>query len=188
MGRELRVIDPESIYHAMCRGSDRKLIAHDDLDFQTLTGLLSRVATRHSWEVYAWCLMPNHYHVVLRTPRGGFSAGFKSINQTYSLLTNRRYGRSAHLFRNRPHVKEVLSDAHLVGAIGYVVRNPIRAGLCAYAWQWAYSSYRATVGLAAAPSWLLVDVVLQLFGGLAEFRRLVHLGQFEVSDTRAMTE
>jgi putative transposase len=183
MARHLRIIDPDSIYHVMCRGSDRNPIAWDGEDFQTLTNLLSRIASRHTWQVFAWCLMPNHYHLVLRTPRGGFSAGFQVLNQTYSIRTNRRHGRSAHLFRNRPHCVEIQSHAHLIAAIVYVVRNPVRAGLCTYAWEWTYSSYRATVGLAEAPSWLAVDVVLELFGGAREFGRLVHRGQFEVSDT-----
>jgi len=183
VSRSRRLIDPDAIYHTMCRGSDRNPIAWDGQDFRTLTELLSRVASRYRWEVFAWCLMPNHYHVVLRTTQGNFSRGFQVLNQTHSIRTNRRHGRTAHLFRNRPHCIEVLSDAHLVAAILYVVRNPIRAGLCRYAWEWPFSSYRATVGLASAPDWLAVNAVLELFGGAAEFRRLVHAGQFVESDT-----
>jgi putative transposase len=183
VGRARRIIDPDSIYHTMCRGSDRNPIAWDGVDFRGLADLLSRVATRYRWEVFAWCLMPNHYHVVLRTTQTAFSRGFQVINQTHSIRTNRRHGRTAHLFRNRPHCVEVISDAHLVAAILYVVRNPIRAGLCRFAWEWPFSSYRATVGLASAPDWLAVDALLELFGGAVEFRRLVHIGQFVESDT-----
>src|SRR5581483_4515551 len=106
MGRERRVIDPESIYHVMCRGSDRKVIALDARDYRTLTGLLAKAATRYEWEIFAWCLMPNHYHVVMRTPNGGFSEGFRMLNQSHSFRFNRRHGRSAHLFRHRPHAIE----------------------------------------------------------------------------------
>jgi putative transposase len=185
-GRDMgtrRMIDPDSIYHAMCRGSDRNPIAWDAQDFRVLAELLSRVATKYRWEVFAWCLMPNHYHVVLRTTQPAFSRGFQVLNQTHSIRTNRRHGRTAHLFRNRPHCVEVLSDAHLAAAILYVVRNPMRAGLCRYAWEWPYSSYRATVGLAAAPEWLAVEAVLELFGGATEFRRFVHEGQSVDSET-----
>jgi REP element-mobilizing transposase RayT len=183
MARERRTIDPQSIYHVMCRGSDRKPIVFDAKDYESLSELLSRVATRYEWEVFAWCVMPNHYHVILRTALDRFSRGFQVLNQTHSIRTNRRHGRSAHLFCNRPHSFEVKSQAHLVAAIAYVVRNPIRAGLCERAWQWPYSSYRATVSLSPAPAWLAVELVLDLFGGAAAFARFVHSGQFEVSDT-----
>ena len=188
MGRELRAIDPDAIYHVMCRGSDRQLIARDRVDYENLSSCLSRIATRHRWEVFAWCLMPNHYHVVLRTTQSAFSRGFQVLNQTHSIRTNRRHGRSAHLFRNRPHCVEIGSAAHLVGVIVYVVRNPIRAGLCTRAWEWPYSSYRATVGLTDAPSWLAVEAVRELYGGADSFARLVHGGQFAVSDTEVTLE
>jgi REP element-mobilizing transposase RayT len=185
MARERRTIDPDSIYHVMCRGSDRRPIVFDATDYESLSELLSRVATRYEWEVFAWCVMPNHYHVILRTTLQRFSRGFQVLNQTHSIRTNRRYGRSAHLFRNRPHGFEVKSQAHLIAAIAYVVRNPIRAGLCNRAWEWPYSSYRATVGLVPAPAWLAVKFVLDLFGGATEFARFVHSRQSEVSDTFA---
>jgi REP element-mobilizing transposase RayT len=178
-----RAIDPDSIYHVMSRGSDRKPIVFDARDYECLCDCLDRVATRYEWEVFAWCVMPNHYHVVLRTTLSRFSRGFQVMNQTHSIRTNRRYGRSAHLFKNRPHCIEVASQAHLLGAIVYVVRNPIRAGLCERAWEWPYSSYRATVGLAPAPIWLRVEFVLDLFGDAAEFARIVHREQLPVSET-----
>jgi REP element-mobilizing transposase RayT len=183
MGRPQRAIDPDSIYHVMCRGSDKKPIAWDARDFDSLFACLDRVARRHSWEVFAWCLMPNHYHVIVRTTLEGFSRGLQVLNQTHSIRTNLRYGKSAHLFRNRPHCVEVLSQAHLVNAILYVVRNPMRAGLCARAWEWPYSSYRATVGRAPAPPWFERELVLELFGGVTEFARLVHDEHDLVSDT-----
>ena len=92
-------------------------------------------------------------------------------------------GAIAHLFKNRPFAKRVESDAHLVTAILYAVRNPLAAGLCEHASQWAYSSYRATVGQAEAPRWLNVDGLRELFGGPEEFARLVHDGHLPVSDT-----
>ena len=167
----------------MCRGSDKQPIAWDVHDFDSLFAGLDRVATRHGWEVFAWCLMPNHYHVIVRTTLHGFSRGLQVLNQTHSIRTNLRYGKSAHLFRNRPHCVEVLSQAHLVNAILYVVRNPLRAGLCVRAWEWPYSSYRATVGYAPAPAWFCRDFVLELFGGVTEFARLVHDEHDLVSDT-----
>jgi REP element-mobilizing transposase RayT len=188
MARERRAIDPDSIYHVMCRGSDKNPIAWDAYDFDSLFRGLHRVATRYAWEVFAWCLMPNHYHVIVRTTLVGFSRGLQVLNQTHSLRTNRRYGKSAHLFRNRPHCVEVESQAHLANAIVYVVTNPVRAGLCKRASEWPYSSYRATVGRAPSPAWFERDVVLELFGGAAAFARLVHDEHVAVSDTAVTRE
>jgi putative transposase len=188
MGCPRREIDPESIYHVMSRGSNRQPIAWDRHDFESLAAGIDRMATRHEWEVFAWCVMPNHHHIVLRTPNGGFSVGFQTLNQTHSIRTNRRYGRSAHLFRNRPHVIEVRSDAHFAAVIPYVLSNPVEAGLCEHASQWPYSSYRATVGLAPAPRWLAVDAVLEFFGDAAELERIVHRRHLPVSETDGFAE
>jgi hypothetical protein len=124
----------------------------------------------------------------LRTPHGGFSAGFQKINGNHSRRTNRRYERCAHLFENRPWDKALRGPAHLVGSILYTLRNPLDAGLCSRASAWRYSSYRASVGLDPAPPWLAIDELLPLFGhtpsgarrGLTE---LVNYGQALVSDT-----
>lgn len=187
MGRENRIIDPGSVYHAGSRGNNRGRIAWDREDYETLADLLARTARRHGWRVLAWCLMPNHYHVVPRMPRDGFSVGFQQINGTYSRRTNRRYGRSDHLWKNRPWSFELTSPAHEVASILYVNRNPVEAGLCARAHEWVYSSYRATMGLERAPSWLAVEETLELFGrDVTEARRvfaaLVHAGHVPLSD------
>ena len=183
VGRDLRIIDPDSIYHVVSCGSDRGPIAWDDHDFESLFRDLAKVAMRHAWEVFAWCAMRTHHHVVVRTPAHGFSPGFQLLNGNHARRTNRRHGREAHLFQNRPFVVEVDSDAYLVAAILYVVRNPVEAGVCKRASQWPYSSYRASAGLAEAPPWLNVEALHELFGGAAEFARLVHDGHLPVSDT-----
>jgi REP-associated tyrosine transposase len=188
MSRDLRAIDNELVYHVVCRGSNRGPIAWDRHDYESLTAEFAKAAKRHAWQVFGWCLLPNHYHVLLRTPQGGFSPGFQVVNGSHSRRTNRRHGRSDHLFRNRPRTVEVSSDAHLVAAILYVARNPVAAGLSPRAGAWAFSSYHATMGRAEAPAWLAVDEVLQLFGSTPQearsgFARLVHNEHLPVSDT-----
>jgi putative transposase len=188
MGRALRIIDNDAIYHAGSRGSNRGPIAWDEQDFQSLLGEIGRVSVRHKWSVLAWCLIPHHYHLVLRTPKGGFSAGFKQINGNHSRRTNRRRGRDAHLFKNRPWAVELTTPAHLVGALAYVFRNPVEAGLCSRPEEWPWSSYRATLAIEPSPIWLAPDEVRPLFGvTLPEVRRnlegLVLRGQLPVSDT-----
>jgi putative transposase len=183
MGRDLRDIDPDSIYHANSIGSDHGAIVWDDHDCDSLLREMAKAATRYRWEVFAWCVMTTHYHVVLRTTRNGFSSGFQLVNGSHARHTNRRHERVAHLFQNRPHADEVESDAHLVAAVLYVVRNPIAAGICDHASQWRFSSYRATAGLAEPPPWLNLEALHELFGGPQEFARHVHDGHLPVSDT-----
>jgi putative transposase len=188
VGRELRILDPDAIYHVTSRGNNRGLITFDSTDRAGWCEELSAAATKHKWEVFAWCLMPNHHHVVLRAPEGGVSSGFQEINGNHARRTNRRHDRVGHLFQNRFYCGEIASEAHLISAILYVVRNPVAAGLCEHAGLWPDSSYRATVGVERAPRWLVVDQVLRLFGSTpesarSEFARLVGSGQLLVSDT-----
>lgn len=188
MPRQLRIIDPGAIYHVGSRGSNRAPILWDSVDCQSFTDELARVASRYRWSVLAWCLMPNHHHLVLRASPEGFSSGFHQLNGNYSRRTNLRHGRSDHLFKNRPWSRELDSPAHLINALVYVLRNPVKAGICVRSHQWAYSSYRATVGLERPPSWLVVDEVLALFGreedaAIRELIDSVHDGHDLVSDT-----
>jgi putative transposase len=183
MGRELRSVDPTAIYHVVPCGSDGGAIVRDERDCESLLAYMAKAAARHGWDVFAWCVMSTHYHVVLRTPALGFSPGFQLVNGCHARRTNRRHGRAAHLFQNRPYAIEVASDAHLAAAILYVVRNPVAAGMCEHASHWPFSSYRATVGLADPPPWLNLDYLHELFGGPTEFARLVHGGHLPVSDT-----
>lgn len=188
MGRALRVFEPDAVLHAGSRGSNRGPIAWDSQDYASLIGELGRAATRHDWRVLAWCVMPNHFHVVVRMTKGGFSAGFQQINGNHSRRTNKRYERDAHLWKNRPWAVPLRSAAQLVGAVVYTLRNPVDAGLCRYAHEWPYSSYRAMVGLESAPRWFADAEALALFGATVEEARktvaeLVHRGRYPVSDT-----
>jgi putative transposase len=146
MGRDLRIIDPDSIYHVISTGSNRGPIAWDEHDFESLLRDFSAAATHYSWEVFAWCAMNTHHHVVVRTPADGFSPGFQALNGNHARRTNRRHGREAHLFKNRPFVTRVDSDAYLVTAILYVVRNPVEAGICTRASQWRTAATRQRLG------------------------------------------
>jgi REP element-mobilizing transposase RayT len=183
----LRILSVDATVHAGSRGSNRGRICWDDHDYASLVGEIARAARREDWRVLAWCVMPNHYHLVLRMTRGGFSPGFQQINGNHSRRTNRRYGREAHLWKNRPWHETVETFSHLVGAIESVLRNPIDGDLCERAHDWPYSSYRATIGLEEAPTWLAVDEVLSLYGmTVGEARRRladrVHKGLVPASD------
>jgi REP element-mobilizing transposase RayT len=188
MGRELRAIEPDFPYHVISRGNNSGPIVFDAVDVELFIAELGRVATKYDWEVWSWCLMTNHFHVVARTPEGALSLGMQELNGNHGRRTNHRHSRSGHLVENRFFSVAVDSDAYAVSSNIYVVRNPVKAGLCMTPADWSACSYRATVGLEPAPRWLAVDAVLGLFGkdrerAVRAYRDYVHSGQLPVSDT-----
>lgn len=188
VGRDLRVIDPTFPYHLISRGNNGGQIVFDRLDVDLFVTELGRVATKHRFEVWAWCLMTNHYHLVLRAPYGGLSEGMQALNGNHGRRMNGRHGRTGHLVQNRYFSVPLEADAHAVTAVVYVVNNPVKAGLSQTAAEWPASSYRATAGLESAPAWLAVEAVRALFGRDSErairaYRDIVHRGHLPVSDT-----
>jgi putative transposase len=99
---------------------------------------LREVIRKFAWNVYAYCLMPNHYHLVLSTERESLSKGMHRLNGLYAQRFNRRHGRVGHLFQNRFSAYVIESDAHLLSAILYVGDNPVRAGLAERPADWPW--------------------------------------------------
>ncbi len=153
----------DGVYHVTSRGIRKLPIFHDDRDREYFLKLLADVAQRYGWIVHAYCLMGNHYHLVVETPHANISKGMERLNGIYARRFNWRHGFSGHVFEARFHHVLVTSDAHLVNLSGYVVANPARAGFVRHPRQWRWSSYRATLALAARPSFLAIERVLTLF-------------------------
>ncbi len=164
MPRRPRLVDPHGLSHVTARGNRRQLIFLDGGDYGVFLGLLSKVAADRGWRCQAFCLMPNHYHAVLETPRADLSAGMQQLNSRYAEWFNGRHELTGHVFQGRFHSVEVESDWHLLQLSRYVSMNPVRAGLCRGPAAWRWSSYRAVLGLSSAPPFLAVERVLQLFG------------------------
>jgi REP element-mobilizing transposase RayT len=189
MGREPRSFEPNGVCHFTARGSDRRPLFHDDRDRRTLLIQLGGVVEDYDWSVLAWCLMTNHYHLLMSAPAGkAVSNGMRALNGGYARMYNRRYGRDAHVFRNRFSATPVETDEHLVAAARYVVLNPVRAGMCGLPEEWPWSSYRATVGLAPVPAYFDVDRLLGLLDhdretAVERYRSLVRNAFVTVSDT-----
>jgi REP element-mobilizing transposase RayT len=188
MGRERRVIDPEYPYHVVTKGNNGGRIVYDSVDCELFCHDLDRVADKYEWEAWAWCLMPNHFHLVVRTPTGGLSEGMQHLNGNNGRRMNSRHGREGHIVRNRFFAVALESETHAVAAVAYVARNPLKAGLCRTAGAWPWSSYRATIGVEPAPPWLAVSRALGLFGhdrndAVRGFRDIVHSGQLPSADT-----
>lgn len=168
MGRAPRQFVAGATYHVWSRGSNRQPIFLHDSDRDDFLACLGRVVSRSKLCCLAYCLMPNHYHLVLATENGELSRSMQALNGRYALRFNRRYERDAHLFRNRFGASRQESDSQLLWTLRYTVVNPVESGLCGAPEQWRWSSYRASVGLDRPPSFLDVNRLLSYFGGTSE--------------------
>jgi REP element-mobilizing transposase RayT len=165
MPRKHRLEIPNGIYHIATRSVTEKACfenAGDRLDFLEL---LATVVETSKWLCQSYCLMGNHYHLILQTPEPTLSSGMQMLNGRYAQRFNLRHtGRRGHLFGGRFYSVLIETDSHLLSALRYVARNPVTAGLCTGPAEWRWSSYRATIGLSPAPGFLDVSPVLDLFG------------------------
>jgi len=164
MSRPIRIEFPDALYHVTARGDRREDIFEDDADRQIFLSTLEQVITQFNWLCHAWCLMDNHYHLMIQTPDGNLSKGMRQLNGVYTQTSNRRHKRVGHLFQGRFKAILVDSDAYLLELARYVVLNPVRAGMVKKPEDWSWSSYRASVGLEPAAPWLEVDGLLAQFG------------------------
>jgi putative transposase len=142
MPRRLRLTAPGGVYHVTSRGNRGGEIYLGDGDRLLFLDLLGRTVRRRAWELHAFCLMDNHYHLVLGTPRDGLSQGLQYLNGAYAQWFNQLHGYTGHVFQGRFHSGGIESEYHFLEACRYVALNPVRAGLCLDAGDWEWSSYR----------------------------------------------
>jgi len=164
MARPLRIEYPGAVYHVTSRGNAQADIYLEDLDRETFLDTLAGVIHRFGWVCHAYCLMSNHYHLVIETPEPNLAPGMRQLNGVYTQRFNHRHHRVGHIFQGRYKAILVERDAYLLELIRYVVLNPVRAGMVKNVLQWAWSSYRATAGIETCPSWLSTDWLLSQFG------------------------
>jgi len=130
-------------FHAYARGVDRMAISRDDADRVAWVALLERTAKRFAWTCHAYCLMPNHFHLVVETELDDLSRGMNRLNGIYAQRFNLRHERSGHLFQGRFSVRAIEDEAYLTDACAYVLDNPVRAGLCESPEDWPWSAGRS---------------------------------------------
>jgi putative transposase len=168
VGRPRREFVAGAVYHVYARGSNRQAIFTYDSDRTDFLFCLARVVARTQLSCLAYCLMSNHYHLVLQTHDGELSRCMQALNGGYSNRFNRRYGRDAHLFRNRFGAVRQETQGQLEWTLRYVAVNPVTKGLCSRPEEWPWSSYRSSVGIDSAPRFLDVPRVLSLYADTAE--------------------
>ncbi|MBU2986646.1 transposase [Saccharophagus degradans] len=164
MARPLRIEYAGALYHITARGNAQADIYHADKDRVSFLDLLKNTCERHHWLCHAYCLMDNHYHLLIETQSPTLSKGMKYLNGTYTQQFNRRHKRVGHVFQGRYKAILIEKDAYLLELCRYIVLNPVRARMVRSAKDWRWSSYRATAGLVEITEGLTVDWVLGNFG------------------------
>jgi REP element-mobilizing transposase RayT len=154
MSRPLRIEFAGAIYHVTSRGDRREDIVIDDTDRLLLLAVLGQAMERFDAQALSYCLMSNHYHFVLHTRQANLSRLMRHVNGVYTQAFNRRHDQGGHLFQGRFKAILVDRESYLLEVCRYVELNPVRAGLVARAGDWAWSSYRAHIGVTPSPEWL----------------------------------
>ena len=157
MSRPLRIEFPGAVYHVTSRGDRREMIYRDDADRALQLEVIAQAMDRFDAQVLAYCLMGNHFHLVLHTRRANLSRLMRHVNGVYTQRFNRRHGLVGHLFQGRFKAILVDRDAHLLALCRYVERNPVAVSMVAAPEDWPWSSCRAHLGQAATPGWLDSD-------------------------------
>jgi putative transposase len=130
---------PDGLFHVTARGVARAPIFVDGIDYAEFERLLFRVREEYAWTLHAYCLLPNHYHLVVETKRSELTAGMHKLNGRYAQRFNRRHDRVGHVFQNRFGSYVIESEEHFLRALAYVRANPVEAGLCAHVDDWPWS-------------------------------------------------
>ena len=166
MPRKLRLQYSGAVYHLMSRGNRRGPIFLDDVDRQDFVKTLAEACQKTGWQVHAYCLMGNHYHLVIETPDPNLVAGMAWFQSTYTIRFNHRHRLCGHVFagRYKSQIVEGSGTGYLKSASDYVHLNPVRASmlkpderLLAYPWS-SFGAYAAAPE--HRPSWIRVDRLL----------------------------
>ena len=177
MARPLRLEFPGALYHVTSRGDRQEAIYRSDVERRMFLEVLAEVRERFNWRVHAYCLMTNHYHLLVETPDANLSKGMRQLNGVYTQRFNLACNRSGHVFQGRYKAILVQKDAYFLELARYVVLNPVRARMVLTPRDWPWSSYRAMIGDAHAPEWLETRMILSAFGE-DEARTVEHYSRF----------
>ena len=164
MARQLRIQYEGALYHIISRGNERKMIFLDDADRIKYLNILHKTIERFNWLCHVYCLMGNHYHLIIETPDANLAKGMKYLNQVYCQFFNWKYNRVGHVLQDRYKSYIVQKGSYLLHCCRYIVLNPWEAKLVKHPAEWKWSSYRGTAGLEKPAPFLTTDWLLEIFG------------------------
>lgn len=163
MARQWRIEYEGAFYHVLSRGIEQRDIFYDDEDRHNFLDILERMSERFDIDTYAYVLMNNHYHLLIKTNASNLSRSMQWLGTTYTGRFNRRHSRSGHLFQGRFKSIIVENDAYLIQLSCYIHRNPVRAGLVKRLADYRWSSYPSYAYRRTYPKWLKTDLLLSQF-------------------------
>ncbi len=186
MARPLRLEFAGALYHVTARGDGREDIYRGDGDRRLFLDVLDGVQGRFNWTLHAYCLMTNHYHLLVETPDANLAKGMRGLNGVYTQRFNRACDRVGHVFQGRYKAILVEKERYLLELARYVVLNPVRARMVRDPGEWPWSSYGAMVGDVSPPDWLETRWILSVFGAteaeaVARYTRFVAEGKGQPS-------
>lgn len=174
MARPLRITYPGAFYHVTSRGNERKAVFKSKSDRLKFLEYLGSATTRYDASIHAYCMLDNHFHLLMETPSGNLPQIMQHINGAYTTYFNIKRGRSGHLFHGRYKAILVEMDAYAEELSRYIHLNPVRAGNVNTPGEYEWSSYPAYVGVAHPPEWLNRQHILSYFAaarvGIAQNR------------------
>ncbi|SET36507.1 REP element-mobilizing transposase RayT [Nitrosomonas marina] len=164
MSRPLRIEYPNAWYHVMNRGAGYRNIFSSDTHRMLFLDLLSQISKMFRVEIHGFCLMGNHYHLLIHTPEGNLQRAMRHLNGVYTQRHNRLETTDGPLFRGRYKAILIEPDAYLLNVSRYIHLNPVVAGVTSSARTYQWSSYRYYMGAKAMPEWLHTKFVLNMLG------------------------
>lgn len=186
MARPLRLEFAGALYHVTSRGDRCEDIYLTDHDRIAYLKILGEVCERYNWIIHAYCLMDNHYHILIETPDSNLSKGMRQLNGVYTQYFNRTHKRVGHVYQGRYMAIIIQKETYLLEVARYVVLNPVRARMVRTAKDWPWSSYRATSGYICPPVWLNTNWIIAHFSrkkstAMVRYRRFVAEGKNQPS-------
>jgi REP element-mobilizing transposase RayT len=176
MGRPLRIEYPGAFYHVTSRGNEQKEIFKSDKDREQFISYLESASSRYEAVIHVYCLMSNHYHLLLETPSGNLSEIMRHINSAYTNYFNAKRKRAGHLLQGRYKAILVEADEYAKELSRYIHLNPVRAGVAEKPEDYPWSSYKSFIGRGKNPAWLNTEFILGYFGNKTESQK--HYRQF----------
>ncbi len=175
MARPLRIEFSGALYHVTARGDRRERIYADDYDRTLWIDILGAVCARFDFAVHAYCLMGNHYHLLIETPLAQLSKGMRQLNGVYSQAFNRRHNLVGHVFQGRYAAILCEKESYLRELARYIVLNPLRANLVSSIEDWPWSSHGIVMGRTPSPTWFDCQYLLSHFGESVQQARMSYL-------------